>query len=64
LQTWHNAYLFPVFRAEGVKKLAIIVSQDIFTQISVEQMISDEEDAGFTTCYFDSENAALRWLNH
>lgn len=62
LQEWHNNFLFPAFRDEKVEKLAIVVSEDIFTQVSIEQLIEDEKDAFFLTQYFGRESAALDWL--
>lgn len=62
LQEWHNDFLFSAFRDEKLQKLAVIVSEDIFTQVSIEQLIEDEKDASFITQYFDKEADALDWL--
>jgi hypothetical protein len=62
LQEWHNNLLFPVFRSEKVQKLAIILSDDIFTQVSIEQLIEDAQNPNFVTSYFNTENDALKWL--
>ncbi len=64
IQDWHNQFLFPVFRSENVTELAIILSTDIFAQVSVDQLIADEENPNFITRYFDEEQAALDWLNN
>ncbi|WP_291726473.1 hypothetical protein [Bernardetia sp.] len=62
MQEWHNELVFPVFKNIGVSKLAIILSSDIFSQISIEQLIEDNTEAEFITHYFDKEDKALLWL--
>jgi hypothetical protein len=63
LQQWHNNLIFPSFNSVGVKKLAILVSHDIFVQVSIEQLIDEGATTGFITKYFDSEASALEWIN-
>jgi hypothetical protein len=63
LQQWHNNLIFPLFNSVGVKKLAILVSHDIFVQVSIEQLIDEGATTGFITKYFDSEASALEWIN-
>ncbi len=62
LQAWHNDFLFPVFAEVGVEKLAIVVSKDIFAQVSVNQLIEDNSQAEFASTHFDSEATALEWI--
>lgn len=62
LQEWHNEVIFPKFKSVGVTKLAIVLSEDIFSQISIEQLIEDNKIANFTTQYFDREEVAVEWL--
>lgn len=62
LQTWHNDTLFPVFESVGLKKMAIVVAEDIFSQVSIEQAY-EENDYGFVTQYFDGEQEAREWLS-
>jgi hypothetical protein len=62
LQEWHNGVLFPAFAEVGVKKLAVVVSNDIFALMSIEQLIEDVADAKFITRYFDEELVARDWL--
>lgn len=61
LQHWHNDFIFPTFEAEKVEKLAIILSQNFFAQLSIEQLINDA-NGNFITQYFDSESLALDWF--
>lgn len=63
LQEWHNNLIFPVFESIGLRKLAILVSHDLFVQVSIEQLIDENNsNAGFKTKYFDSEENAINWL--
>ncbi len=62
LQEWNNNTLFPAFERAKLKKLAIIVSEDIFTRVSVEQIIDGNSEPAFATSYFDKELSGLDWL--
>jgi hypothetical protein len=63
LQEWHNNIIFPVFQSVGLQKLAVLVSHDLFVQVSVEQLIDeDKQNVGLKTKYFDSEENAINWL--
>ena len=70
LQKWHNSIIAPSFRAAGTRKLAILVSQDLFVHVSIEQLIEDaimnQENYIYSlnevTKYFSSREAALEWL--
>lgn len=61
-QEKHNDIILPTFKAIGLKKLAIVVSKDIFTQVSISQIIDDDTTAGYQTHYFDDTNSAIDWL--
>jgi hypothetical protein len=63
LQEWHNNIIFPVFQSVGLQKLAVLVSRDLFVQVSIEQLIDeDKQNVGLKTKYFDSEENAINWL--
>jgi hypothetical protein len=64
LQEWHNTIIFPAFEAAGTQKLGILVSQDLFAQISIEQLIDDSSVEGLQTKYFSSKESALEWLKN
>ncbi len=61
-QEKHNKIILPAFKAIGLQKLAIVVSYDIFTQVSISQIIDDDITAGYKTNYFDDTNSAMAWL--
>jgi hypothetical protein len=48
----------------NVNKINIVVSQDIFTQISIEQLIEDSINNEIKVRYFSSPEAALEWLRN
>lgn len=62
LQEWHNNLIFPVFKSAEVKRLAILVSTDIFAQVSIEQLVEDGSEKEFVTKYFDTEKELISWL--
>lgn len=68
LQTWCNEQLdkIVVTNASGVyRKLAIIISQDIFSMVSIEQLLEEIEcnpNLRILSKTFDSEQKAKKWL--
>ncbi len=60
MQAWHNDLLFPIFEKEGLKKMAIVIPKDLFTQVSIEQAY--DENTGLMTQFFDDEQKALEWI--
>jgi hypothetical protein len=62
-QEWTTKVWAPQFSEAGdVKKLAIIVSKDIFNKMAVETMIMKAEGViKFDTQYFNSEEEAFAW---
>ncbi|AKQ45207.1 hypothetical protein TH63_05485 [Rufibacter radiotolerans] len=63
-QEWTTKVWAPMFSQEGnVKKLAVIVSKDIFNKMAVENMVMKAEGViGFDTHYFNDEEEALAWV--
>lgn len=62
LQLWVSENFFvPVIEA-GLEKLAFLVSKNVFTKVSVEQMMEEKEASKMTTQYFDNKEVALKWL--
>ena len=62
-QDWVNKNSVPKYLEAGILKLAILLPSDIFTQVSVEQIIDDSvEIAQQRIQYFESEKKALKWL--
>jgi hypothetical protein len=61
-QTWMVENLFPIYVQIKLKKMAIIVSKDFITQLSLEQTIEEADNSIFQTSYFDNEDDALNWF--
>lgn len=65
VQSWTDREIFPKLSETGYKKLAFLVSKDLFAQVSVEQMLDEEvAAANFQTRYFESEEEAQEWLQN
>jgi hypothetical protein len=63
IQQWHDTTIIPMYKAAGVVRLAIVVSEDIFSQVSIEQTLESENaQSAFLTEYFDSDESAEKWL--
>lgn len=61
-QTWINHEWFPKLLAAGIRKMAVIVGDDIFNQMSVETIMSRVDSIGFTSQYFPDTAPASLWL--
>lgn len=63
-QEWHNDLIMPVFQTIGLRKLAIVVSRDLFTQVSINQTLENETaSTSFKTRHFESLLEAQQWLS-
>lgn len=64
-QKWVYTDWTPRCAELGVTKTAIILSDDIFNQISVENMVNQSAELAeeSTTQYFKNEKEALDWLS-
>jgi len=62
LQEWSTENVFAKLAKAGVKKIAIIVSNDWIPQLSLEQFTDEYEDSKLINKYFDNEEPAVAWL--
>lgn len=62
MQTWLNTEINPVAIQKGIKKMAIVMSTELFASISVEQGLADFNPDTDALGYFDNEDQALKWL--
>ncbi|WP_250630470.1 hypothetical protein [Rhodoflexus caldus] len=62
LQEWTAKEIAP--RTTSLQRMAILVSNDIFAQVSLEQLMEEEgiADKYSAPRYFDSESEAKNWL--
>lgn len=62
LQEYINKNILELYGIIGVKKHAILVSQDIFSALSIEQTMDENSQASYTNRYFESPQEAEKWL--
>jgi hypothetical protein len=62
LQEWTAKEIAP--RTTSLKRMAILVSDDIFAQVSLEKLMEEEgiADKYSAPRYFDNESTAKQWL--
>ena len=64
IQDWVNKNIVHKYLEAGVLKLAILLPTELFTQISIEQIVDDSiAVAQKRIQYFGDEAAARQWLN-
>lgn len=62
LQEWVNEQIFPRFIQAGLRKYALIVSEEIIAQLSIEQTMDEESTSSFQVKYFEDTEKAFIWL--
>ncbi|WP_250630257.1 hypothetical protein [Rhodoflexus caldus] len=62
LQEWVNEKIFPRFIQAGLRKYAIIISQEMVAQLSIEQTMEEYNACSFQVKYFDNSEKAENWL--
>lgn len=53
---------FPLAIGSGLRRIAIVNSDDFITQISNEQMMEEDRNEFFLTRFFNSKDEAIQWL--
>ena len=62
-QDWTNRDWFPQLAHSSLKKMAIVVSEDIFNQLAVDNIMQKSNGViRFDTQYFNSDQSAQQWL--
>lgn len=62
LQEWQNREVFEKGVELGLKQTAMLVSSNIFAQVSVEQTMDEESGKKIPNRYFENEDEARQWL--
>lgn len=62
MQTWSAEHVLAKHSQNGVKKMALIVSQEMITQLSIEQTLEENTALGFANRYFSDIAEAEAWL--
>lgn len=62
MQDWLDENIFiPAFQA-GLTKVAILVSKEFYTSLSIELTMSEQQGQQFNTKYFNTREDAKNWL--
>ncbi len=62
IQEWIAETFFPVLVKSGIRKIAMLTSESVFSQVSVEQTMAEAENVPFETRYFKNKQEAMDWL--
>lgn len=63
-QEWSNAVLMPQLANSSLKKMALVVSRDMFNQIAIDHIINQAGSTiGFEIRYFKDPKPAEAWLH-
>lgn len=62
MQQWLDKHIIPRAYWAGVKNVALVVSKDIFVQISVELILDEPHAQWLNSRFFSSVEAAREWL--
>ncbi len=62
LQEWSKVNIFEAFARAGVRKLALVMSEEIIAQMSLEQFVDKYEGREITNAYFKTLEEAKNWL--
>ncbi len=61
-QKWSNEVWFPKAIEAGIKRMAVVIADDIFNQLSVEEIMSKVEAVDLTSHYFSAIEEAREWV--
>ncbi len=61
-QNWINQNLIVPGIKYGMRKVAFLESPEIFAQVSVEQLMDENEDTILKIKYFEDDTKAKEWL--
>jgi len=62
LQDWINENLIAPAVKASIRKTAFIVTNEIFSQVSIEQTLDDNKERVLQINYFENEKDAKDWL--
>lgn len=62
-QKWIVDSFFPIYKEIGLKKMAILLPEEIISNLSIEQTMDENKDPNLMqTMYFNDEKDALEWF--
>ena len=61
-QAWNNEIIVKHFHEAGVEKAAIVLAQNIFSEMSVQQTMEETSQVNFVTRSFGTKEDAMAWF--
>jgi hypothetical protein len=62
MQEWVNMNILPQLFQSGIEKMALVIPEDVFLQISLEMQLDDNPGSTNLVHYFPDEEKALEWV--
>lgn len=63
-QKWIVDTFFPIYKEIGLKKMGILLPEEIISNLSIEQTMEENKDPNMMqTRYFNEKKEALEWLS-
>lgn len=62
LQEWYNETIVPIHLEAGITKMAFLLPDDFYAQLSIEQTMEEGQAKAQKTRYFDTYEASEQWL--
>ena len=62
LQEWSTTNVFAKMAKAGIEKIAMLATNEMFSQVSLEQFVEEYKIGNIVTKYFDDINNAKKWL--
>ena len=62
IQKWHDEVIIPKYLDGGLKKMAFLAAEDLYSQVSHEQTFEEEKSLALQVNFFDQEQKAKQWL--
>jgi len=62
VQKWHDEVIAPLYLKAQIKKIALVVSADLFAHVSITQTLEENNIDVIPTQYFEDVKGARIWL--
>ena len=64
LQKWTVENIINTLANAGILKIAYLAPTELFSQVSIEQTLKEDEEQIFPYKYFDKKESAMEWLTN
>ncbi|WP_299460084.1 hypothetical protein [uncultured Microscilla sp.] len=62
LQQWYNENIVPMHLSAGITRMAFLLPDDFYAQLSIEQTMAEQQAKAQVTQYFNDYAEAEQWL--